>query len=187
MNPERREQHSSAKASSSLGRPPPRFSEKSSPEQVSQYAREYWKWLDEDSKIPPHPATPVDRKHLIRQCEDHRVQLESLARQIAGDVTGKKRWYTTMVGFPKHSSSTPLQDLTRSTHPLSLYPTPAINPISVDFSKMYVRKAHAVCHPHRYFRPIIDQVIVLRDGIFYAVLSPPAVSFRVSCASCAPC
>ncbi|EIW61658.1 uncharacterized protein TRAVEDRAFT_115700 [Trametes versicolor FP-101664 SS1] len=126
MNPERREQHSSAKASSSLGRPPPRFPDTLFPEQVSQYAREYWKWLDEDSKIPPHPATPVDRKQLIRQCEDHRVQLESLARQNAGDIEGKKRWYTTMVGFPKHSSSTPLQALTR-----------------IDFSKMYVRKAHA--------------------------------------------
>ncbi|KAI0335693.1 hypothetical protein GY45DRAFT_1350859 [Cubamyces sp. BRFM 1775] len=93
--------------------------------EVAQYTKEYEEWFEEDRKIPPEPAPIVDRNQLVSDQKQRRAHLERLAIQgvRAGGVG--MPFYMTMIGFQKHSSSTPVQNLRRIT-----------------FAEMSVRRVH---------------------------------------------
>ncbi|OSD04617.1 hypothetical protein PYCCODRAFT_1363850 [Trametes coccinea BRFM310] len=105
--------------------PPPRYHHGMSAEEVTRYLKEYAEWFEEDRKIPPEPATIVDRNQLIADQRQRRAQLERMAHESARVGGAGIPFYMTMVGFPKHSSSTALQNL---------------RPIT--FSGMLVRRVH---------------------------------------------
>ncbi|KAI0677320.1 hypothetical protein C8Q78DRAFT_960867 [Trametes maxima] len=106
-------------------RSPPRFRHDMTPEQIAQYLQEYSKWSEEDRKIPPEPSPVVDRNQLITDQLERRTHFERLAREPTASGAMGMPFYMTMVGFPKHSSSTPVQHLAR-----------------IPFSNMLVRRVH---------------------------------------------
>ncbi|OBZ76733.1 hypothetical protein A0H81_03834 [Grifola frondosa] len=97
---------------------PPHFRPDMSAEELDRGVQAYQAWFEEDRKVPPGPAPSIDPKELISR------QLE--LRQGDGQTSrGEVLTYMTIVGFPKHSSSTPLSKLKRIT-----------------FADMLIRKAH---------------------------------------------
>ncbi|KAI0650517.1 hypothetical protein C8Q79DRAFT_901342 [Trametes meyenii] len=106
-------------------RSPPRFRHDMTPDQVVQYLQEYSKWFEEDRKIPPEPSPVVDRNQLITDQLERRAHFERLSREPTATGVMGIPFYMTMVGFPKHSSSTPVQHLTR-----------------IPFSSMLIRQVH---------------------------------------------
>ncbi|CDO73769.1 hypothetical protein BN946_scf185015.g97 [Trametes cinnabarina] len=97
--------------SSQPHRSPPKYHHGMSAEEVARYLREYAEWFEEDRKIPPEPAPIVDRNQLIADQRHRRAQLERMAHENTRVGTGGIPFYMTMVGFPKHSSSKPVQNL----------------------------------------------------------------------------
>ncbi|KAI0772144.1 hypothetical protein BD413DRAFT_475161 [Trametes elegans] len=103
-------------------RSPPRYRPGMSVEELSQYIKEYGEWFDEDLKIPPSRAPLVDRNQLILDQRQRRGHLERTSCESGG---ASVPFYMTMVGFPKHSSSTPVRKLNR-----------------ISFSDMLIRRVH---------------------------------------------
>ncbi|KAI0353060.1 hypothetical protein OH77DRAFT_1407932 [Trametes cingulata] len=118
-------QHGRSPATSQSRRPPPRYHHGMSADELARYIREYEEWFEEDRMVPPEPAPSVDRSQLISDQRQRRSQLERLTREGAGGPGIGIPFYMTMVGFPKHSSSTPIENLSRIT-----------------FSRMLVRQVH---------------------------------------------
>ncbi|KAI0375881.1 hypothetical protein BV20DRAFT_933313 [Pilatotrama ljubarskyi] len=112
-------------ASSQPRRPPPRYHHGMSADELAHYIKEYQDWFEEDRMVSPEPVPVVDRNQLIADQRQRRSQLERLVREGAGAPGVGIPFYMTMVGFRKHSSSTPVQNLSRIT-----------------FSQMLVRRVH---------------------------------------------
>ncbi|PIL37354.1 transcription factor [Ganoderma sinense ZZ0214-1] len=115
-------------ALSALGRVPPRrsppqFHPGMTKEQTAQYIRDYKDWFEEDRKIPPESAPLVDPLSLIAEQSHRRAELERSTGRHSG--SSGVPIFTTIVGFPKHSSTTSVE---------SLQP--------VTFAGMLVRRAH---------------------------------------------
>ncbi|KAM5535476.1 hypothetical protein V8D89_010813 [Ganoderma adspersum] len=102
---------------------PPQFHPGMTKDQTAQYIKEYKDWFEEDRKIPPESAPPVDPFSLIAEQSHRRVELERSPGPHGG--SSGIPIFTTIVGFPKHSSTAPLE---------SLEP--------VTFAGMLVRRAH---------------------------------------------
>ena len=94
-------------------RPPPSWSDDMSEEETAQFFKDYKEWFEEDRLIPPEPAPHIDRAGLVAEQARRRRELDRTARQDTSGV----QFYRTMVGFAKHSSSTPIADLKPSTYP----------------------------------------------------------------------
>ena len=93
-------------------RAPPSYRHGMSDEETKRYFEEYKEWFEEDRNIPPEPAPRLDRNALIAEQVRRRVELESGARARGSGI----QFFMTMVGFPKHSSSTSISELTPSTY-----------------------------------------------------------------------
>ena len=78
-------------------------------DQTAQYIREYKDWFEEDRKIPPESAPPIDPFSLIAEQSHRRAELERSPGRHSG--SSSTPIFTTIVGFPKHSSITPLESL----------------------------------------------------------------------------
>ncbi|KAI0722769.1 hypothetical protein C8Q76DRAFT_793778 [Earliella scabrosa] len=98
-------------------RPPPTYRHGMSVEEESRYLQQYREWFEEDRNIPPEPAPRIDRASLIAEQYRRRGDLEVAATAL--------QFFMTILGSAKHSSSTPLTELT-----------------PVRFSEMLVRRVH---------------------------------------------
>ena len=85
-------------------RPPPRYHYLMSAPETAQYIQEYKAWLEEDSAIPPTHPPYLDRHRLI----------SDQARRRSDLAAGGVRFFLSVVGFAKHSSTTTLENLTPS-------------------------------------------------------------------------
>ncbi|GBE79899.1 hypothetical protein BKA93DRAFT_776723 [Sparassis latifolia] len=98
---------------------PPMFHPGMPPEELKRRMDDYKAWMEEDNQIPPSPSLPMDREELLgMQAETRESQREWLRN-------GKVAMRMTVVGFPKHSSSTELRKLER-----------------ISLADMLVRKTH---------------------------------------------
>ncbi|TBU47221.1 hypothetical protein BD309DRAFT_517231 [Dichomitus squalens] len=104
-------------------RAPPQFHPGMTEEETVQYIKAYKAWFEEDRQIPPEPAPPIDPSSLISEQVDRRAALEEVGRRdrAASGIP----IFTTIVGFAKHSSATPIEGLE-----------------PVTFAGMLVRHAH---------------------------------------------
>ncbi|KAI1796166.1 hypothetical protein LXA43DRAFT_656004 [Ganoderma leucocontextum] len=105
-------------------RAPPQFHPGMTKDETTQYIKEYKDWFEGDREVPPEPAHPVDARSLIAEQSHRRAELERSASRNA-ESSGIPI-LTTIVGFPKHSSTTPVERLE-----------------PVTFAGMLVRHAHA--------------------------------------------
>ncbi|RPD66941.1 hypothetical protein L227DRAFT_515885 [Lentinus tigrinus ALCF2SS1-6] len=103
-------------------RPPPTYHHGMSPEETTEYLQRYREWFEEDRSIPPEPAPLFDRSVLISEQLRRRAELERTSRRGGGSGI---QVFMTIVGFAKHSSATPIQELQ-----------------PVRFADMLVRRAH---------------------------------------------
>ena len=88
-------------------RPPPPYRHGMSVEEESRYLQQYREWFEEDRNIPPEPAPRIDRASLIAEQYRRRGDLEVAATAL--------QFFMTILGSAKHSSSTPLTELTPGT------------------------------------------------------------------------
>ncbi|KAI0751022.1 hypothetical protein C8Q80DRAFT_1307690 [Daedaleopsis nitida] len=103
-------------------RTPPQYRHGMTPEEMTRYIKEYKEWFEEDRRIPPEPALLLDRASLISEQVYRRADLEAASH---AEKSSGVQFYLTMVGFAKHSSFTPLADLS-----------------PIRFGEMLVRRAH---------------------------------------------
>ena len=81
--------------------------------EVAEYVKTYKEWVDEDSKIPPAPPPRLDRSRLVANQIRSRSGMEEMSR-TRGGAAGKVQFVMSVVGFSKHSSATPLEQLSPS-------------------------------------------------------------------------
>ena len=94
-------------------RSPPQFHPGMTKDQTARYIGEYKAWFEEDRKIPPEQAPPIDALSLIAEQSHRRAELErSTGRHVGSSGIPL---FTTIVGFPKHSSTTPVESLDPGT------------------------------------------------------------------------
>ena len=86
-------------------------------ERTAQYIKDYKDWFEEDRKIPPESAPPVDPLSLIAEQSHRRAELERNTSRHAG--SSGVPIFTTIVGFPKHSSTTAVESLEPGTSDIS--------------------------------------------------------------------
>ncbi|KAI0719169.1 hypothetical protein C8T65DRAFT_725512 [Cerioporus squamosus] len=91
-----------------MRKPPPTYRHDMSTEEAEEYFARYREWFEEDRRISPEPAPLFDRSLLISEQRRRRAELEGASRH---DVGAGTLMYTTIVGFAKHSSTTPMQEL----------------------------------------------------------------------------
>ncbi|KAI0720343.1 hypothetical protein C8T65DRAFT_602814 [Cerioporus squamosus] len=125
-----------------------------SPEETTEYLKRYREWFEEDRRIPPEPAPLFDRSLLMSEQLRRRAELERVSRRHGGG--SGIQVFMTIVGFAKHSSATPIQELQ-----------------PVRFANMSVRRAHvgnyllcriiAPCSRMVAIQTIVEDV----DGIAY--------------------
>lgn len=89
-------------------RPPPAYHHGMSPEETTEYLKRYREWFEEDRRLPPEPAPLFDRSLLISEQLRRRAELERASRHDAGSGI---QVFMTIVGFAKHSSATPIEEL----------------------------------------------------------------------------
>lgn len=125
-----------------LRRPPPTYHHGMSPEETTVYLERYREWFEEDRRIPPEPAPLFDRSLLTSEQLRRRAELERASRHGGGSGI---QVFMTIVGFPKHSSATPIEELQPGTLTsyLVIQPTLILLP-AVRFADMLVRRAHVV-------------------------------------------
>lgn len=90
-------------------RSPPQFHPGMTKDQTVQYIRGYKDWFEEDRKILPEQAPPIDPLSLIAEQSYRRAELERSTGRRVG--SSNIPLFTTVVGFPKHSSTTPVESL----------------------------------------------------------------------------
>lgn len=93
-------------------RSPPSYRHGMSNEEMEQYFNDYKEWFEEDRNIPLEPAPHIDREALINEQIRRRTDLEVRARTSSQGI----QFFLTIVGFAKHSSSTPVSDLKPSAY-----------------------------------------------------------------------
>lgn len=71
----------------------------------AQRMRDFEVWLANDRKLGPEKPALRDRSTLVMQYKDSREQIE------AGGISGQVSTRTTFIGFEKHSSKIPLEQL----------------------------------------------------------------------------
>ena len=99
-----------------LRKAPPQYRHGMTDNEFAQYIQDYKDWVNEDSKLPPTRPPYLDRNRLIAEQVRYRSELEEHGRRSAAGVP----FIMSVVGYPKHSSSTPLENLSPSTsHPSS--------------------------------------------------------------------
>ena len=110
-------------------RPPPTYHHGMSPEETTEYLKRYREWFEEDRRIPPEPAPLFDRSLLVSEQLRRRAELERASRHGSGSGI---QVFMTIVGFAKHSSATPLQELQpgKLTHITVTGPDTQRNPCS---------------------------------------------------------
>ena len=90
-------------------RAPPQYHPGMTAEETVRYIRAYKEWFEEDRTVPPEPAPLIDAGSLIAEQVYRRTELEEAARR---DRTSSGiPIFTTIVGFAKHSSTTPIERL----------------------------------------------------------------------------
>ena len=88
---------------------PPAFRPDMSPSEIKERIQQYKEWVARDSLIGPQPAPSQSREALL-------LHHAMFRQQVTQDSDGKITMGTTVVGYEKHHSTTPLEHLERRVY-----------------------------------------------------------------------